>query len=77
MTGLARGPLTIRLRLGLALALALLPVLALGAAQSVLAFRHDAREQRNNLLAAAERSIKRIINIRRKRGTHFLKIHKK
>ena len=56
MTGLAWGPLTIRLRLGAALAIALMPVLVLGAVQSVVAFRHDADERRTILIAAAERS---------------------
>ena len=46
MSGLAWGPLTIRLRLGAALAIALMPVLVLGAVQSVVAFRHDADERR-------------------------------
>jgi two-component sensor histidine kinase len=56
MSGLAWGPLTIRLRLGAALAIALMPVLVLGAAQSVVAFRRDADERRTSLIAAAERS---------------------
>jgi two-component sensor histidine kinase len=56
MTGLARGPLTIRLRLGVALAIALMPVLILGAAQSVVSFRREADERRVSLIAAAERS---------------------
>lgn len=56
MRGLAWGPLTIRLRLGAALVIALMPVLLLGAAQSVVAFRHEAVERRNSLIAAAERS---------------------
>src|SRR5215469_9658867 len=56
MSGLAWGPLTIRLRLGAALAIALMPVLILGAAQSVVAFRRDADERRTSLIAAAERS---------------------
>src|SRR6185437_2577608 len=56
MSGLAWGPLTIRLRLGAALAIALMPVLVLGAAQSVVAFRRDAEERRTSLIAAAERS---------------------
>src|SRR6185312_13241008 len=56
MSGLAWGPLTIRLRLGAALAIALMPVLLLGAAQSVVAFRRDAEERRTSLIAAAERS---------------------
>ena len=50
---LAWGPLTIRLRLGSALAIALLPVLLLGAVQSVIAFRHDADERRASLIAGA------------------------
>jgi two-component sensor histidine kinase len=56
MKGLALGPLTIRLRLGAALAIALTPVLILGAAQSMVAFRRDAEERRTSLIAAAERS---------------------
>jgi len=56
MSGLAWGPLTIRLRLGVALAIALMPVLMLGAAQSMVAFRRDADERRTSLIAAAERS---------------------
>jgi two-component sensor histidine kinase len=56
MSRLAWGPLTIRLRLGAALAIALMPVLLLGAAQSVVAFRRDAEERRTSLIAAAERS---------------------
>ena len=47
---------TIRVRLGLALALALLPVLLLSAVQAGLAFQQQAREQRLELTAAAERS---------------------
>jgi two-component sensor histidine kinase len=56
MKRLAWGPLTIRLRLGAALAIALMPVLVLGAAQSVVAFRHEADQRRISLTAAAERS---------------------
>ncbi len=56
MTRLAWGPLTIRLRLGVALAVALMPVLLLGAAQSVVSFRRDAEERRTSLTAAAERT---------------------
>jgi two-component sensor histidine kinase len=56
MTGLATGPLTIRLRLGVALAIALMPVLLLGAAQSVVSFHREAEERRISLIAAAERS---------------------
>ena len=56
MTGLAWGPLTIRLRLGAALAIALMPVLVMGAAQSVVAFGRDTDERRTSLIAAAERS---------------------
>jgi two-component sensor histidine kinase len=56
MSGWAWGPLTIRLRLGAALAIALMPVLVLGAAQSVVSFRRDADERRTSLIAAAERS---------------------
>jgi two-component sensor histidine kinase len=56
MKRLAWGPLTIRLRLGTALAIALVPVLLLGAAQSVIAFRRDADERRSSLIAGAERS---------------------
>ncbi|MDQ0464896.1 two-component sensor histidine kinase [Caulobacter ginsengisoli] len=47
---------TIRVRLGLALALALLPVLVLGAAQSVLSFNHETQEAKSALQAAAQRS---------------------
>src|SRR6201996_4553593 len=56
MSRLAWGPLTIRLRLGAALAIALMPVLVMGAVQSVVAFRRDAYERRTSLIAAAERS---------------------
>ena len=56
MSRLAWGPLTIRLRLGAALAIALMPVLMMGAVQSVVAFRRDAEERRTSLIAAAERS---------------------
>jgi two-component sensor histidine kinase len=49
-------PATIRVRLGVALALALLPVLVLSGAQSALYFQREARDQRANLVAAAERS---------------------
>ena len=51
------GPLTtIRLRLGVALAAALLPVLILGASQSILSFRREAEAQQQSLEAAAQRS---------------------
>lgn len=51
------GPLTtIRVRLGVAIAAALLPVLILGASQSVLSFRRDAEERQQSLEAAAQRS---------------------
>jgi two-component sensor histidine kinase len=56
MSRLAWGPLTIRLRLGGALAIALMPVLVVGAAQSVVSFSHEADERRTSLTAAAERS---------------------
>ena len=56
MKRLAWGPLTIRLRLGIALAIALIPVLVLGAAQSVVSFRHEAEGRRTSLTAGAERS---------------------
>ena len=60
MTRLRRpywGPMTtIRVRLGVALAAALLPVLILGASQSVLAFRREAQERQASLEAAAQRS---------------------
>jgi two-component sensor histidine kinase len=56
MTGTGWGALTIRFRLGAALALALLPIIILGAAQSVMAFRQDAESRRLRLLAAAEDS---------------------
>jgi two-component sensor histidine kinase len=49
-------PATIRFRLGLALAITLLPVLALGVAQSVLAFSKDAESREAGLVMAAERS---------------------
>jgi two-component sensor histidine kinase len=49
-------PATIRFRLGLALAITLLPVLALGVAQSVLAFAKDAESREAGLVIAAERS---------------------
>src|SRR6187402_2338405 len=49
-------PATIRFRLGLALAITLLPVLALGVAQSVLAFAKDAEGREAGLVIAAERS---------------------
>ncbi len=48
--------MSIRLRLGFALAVALAPVLALSAIQSTLSFQHEEREQRDELLAAADRS---------------------
>ena len=57
MKRLAWGALTIRLRLGVALAIALMPVLLVGAAQSVVSFRREAEERRINLTAAAERSV--------------------
>jgi two-component sensor histidine kinase len=47
---------TIRVRLGFALAAALLPVLILGASQSVLSFRRDAEERQHSLEAAAQHS---------------------
>jgi two-component sensor histidine kinase len=51
------GPMTtIRLRLGVALAAALLPVLILGASQSVLSFRREAETRQHSLEAAAQRS---------------------
>jgi two-component sensor histidine kinase len=56
MIRLAWAPLTIRLRLGVALAIALMPVLLLGAAQSMVSFRHEAEERRTSLIAAAERT---------------------
>ena len=56
MSRLAWGPLTIRLRLGAALAIALMPVLMMGAVQSVVAFHREADERRTSLIAAAERS---------------------
>jgi two-component sensor histidine kinase len=56
MSRLAWGPLTIRLRLGAALAIALMPVLLLGAAQSMVSFSREADERRISLIAAAERS---------------------
>ena len=55
----ARHARTIRYRLGVALAAALAPVLALGAAQSVMAFRNDAADRRADLLAAADSSAAR------------------
>ncbi len=57
MKRLAAGALTtIRFRLGAAMALALLPVLLLGATQSVISFRKDARDERAALVLAAQRS---------------------
>ncbi|MFI4951141.1 MAG: cache domain-containing protein, partial [Caulobacterales bacterium] len=57
MTGLAWGSLsTIRVRLTAALAAALLPVLALGVAQSAIAFNRESVTLRQNLGFAAERS---------------------
>ena len=50
------GRSTIRVRLGIALAVALAPVLLLSAVQSALNFQHEARRQRAELVAAAERS---------------------
>jgi two-component sensor histidine kinase len=49
-------PATIRVRLGIALIFALAPVLVLGGLQSGLTFSREARVQRNDLAAAAERS---------------------
>jgi two-component sensor histidine kinase len=49
-------PASIRFRLGLALAITLLPVLALGVAQSVLAYQKDAEARQASLVTAAERS---------------------
>jgi len=49
-------PATIRVRLGIALAFALAPVLVLSALQSGLTFRREAQVQRNDLVAAAQRS---------------------
>jgi len=57
MRGPGWGPMTtIRLRLGVALAAALLPVLILGASQSVLSFRREAETRQHSLEAAAQRS---------------------
>ncbi|HEY5105404.1 MAG TPA: sensor histidine kinase [Caulobacteraceae bacterium] len=47
---------TIRVRLGAALAFALVPVLLLSVVQSVLSFQREARDQRMDLEAAAQRS---------------------
>lgn len=47
---------TIRVRLGAALAVALAPVLLLSLVQSVLSFQREARDQRLDLEAAAQRS---------------------
>ncbi len=47
---------TIRVRLGAAIALALVPVLMLGAAETMIAYQKDAQEQRASLALAAERS---------------------
>jgi hypothetical protein len=47
---------TIRFRLGLAVAIALLPVLMLGAWQSLNEFRRDARAQSASLTQAAQQS---------------------
>src|SRR5690348_11464163 len=49
-------PASIRFRLGLALAITLLPVLALGVAQSVLAYQKDSEAREAALVLAAERS---------------------
>ena len=54
--GLAPDRMSIRVRLGLAMAAALLPVLMLGAAQSVVAFNKETADRRSDLAAAAERS---------------------
>ena len=51
-----RRPDTIRVRLALALTIALLPVLVAGGLQAVIAFQHQAHDERVNLAAAAERS---------------------
>ena len=53
----APGPQTIRVRLGVTMAAALLPVLLLGAAQSVISFHKESDERRTSLVAAAERSV--------------------
>lgn len=47
---------TIRVRLGVALALALLPVLLLGAGQSILAYQREAADRQAVLQSAAQRS---------------------
>lgn len=47
---------TIRVRLGVALAFALLPVLALSVLQSTLSFQRETRDQRADLVDAAQRS---------------------
>jgi len=47
---------TIRVRLGIALIIALAPVLVLSSLQSTLIFQRDARDQRSELVGAAERS---------------------
>lgn len=49
-------PRTIRVRLGFALALALAPVLVLSVLQSTLSFQRETRDQRADLVAAAQRS---------------------
>ena len=51
------GQPSIRVRLVLAMAVALLPVLLLGAAQSVIAFQKEAQERRASLAAVAESSV--------------------
>src|SRR5688572_17578090 len=57
MNARSKGSLsTIRVRLTAALAAALLPVLALGALQSVIGFQREGRALRENLGFAAERS---------------------
>ena len=57
LRGLGWGPATtIRVRLGVALALALLPVLLLGAGQSVLAYQRETADRQSVLQQAAQRS---------------------
>ena len=57
MSPLRWGPATtIRVRLGVAMATALLPVLLLGAGQSLLAFQREAADRQAVLQSAAERS---------------------
>src|SRR4051794_10845046 len=57
MRPLYAGAPSIRVRLVVAMAIALLPVLLLGAAQSVIAFQKESQERRASLAAVAESSV--------------------